>query len=280
MNTADTCSPPYAIGAFNVYNLEGIKAVIECAEKENTGAILQIHPGSLSYGGDALVGGCLAAARASSVPIGVHLDHSTSELDILKAIDLGFDSVMIDGSHLPFEENMAFTARICALAHEKGIAVEAELGRLAGTEDGLTILEKEAKMTDPILAKYFVEKTNVDALAVCIGNVHGPYLQSDPLLDWERLKAVRANVPDHIHLVLHGTSGLPEKSIHKAINLGVRKFNVNTEVRKAYLGALRHCSKNESLDLVDVMKFAINDMKSVVGHHIRLFRSNVQHKNF
>jgi len=135
----------YAIGAFNVYNMEGVEAVISAAEAANSPAILQIHPGSLKEGGLPLISCCLAAADRARVPITVHYDHGNSKSDLLDALELGFDSVMADGSYLPLDENISFTKFISSLAHEKGILVEAELGRLSGTEDGLTVEEYEAK---------------------------------------------------------------------------------------------------------------------------------------
>src|SRR5215212_5333066 len=163
----------YAIGGFNVYNLEGARAVVGAAEAERSPAMLQIHPSALAHGGSPLIALCMEAARAAEVPLAVHLDHSVSPDAIRAALDAGDASVMADGSHLPYEENLAFTTAMTELAHARGAGVEAELGRLAGSEDGLTVPEYEAKLTDPDQAVDFAARSGVATLAVCIGNVHG-----------------------------------------------------------------------------------------------------------
>jgi tagatose 1,6-diphosphate aldolase GatY/KbaY len=262
----------YAIGAFNVYNLEGVQAVVKAAEEARSPVMLQIHPSALRYGGSPLVALCLEAARTSTIPISVHLDHSTSEKDIRKALEAGMNSIMADGSHLPYKENLAFTREMTRLSHANGAAVEAEIGRISGTEDGLTIAEKEAKMTDPDQAVEFVHATGVDSLAVTIGNVHGEY-KSPPRLDFSRLEKIRRLV--HIPLVLHGASGLPEEMISQSIQLGVCKFNVNTEVRQAYMQSIQAgvCSQVELKDLLDAMGGAIAAMHEVITDKLELFGS-------
>jgi tagatose 1,6-diphosphate aldolase GatY/KbaY len=200
--------------------------------------MLQLHPGAMQHGGQPLVALCLAAAQAATVPVMVHLDHSNSSAAIQEALAAGITSVMADGSHLPYDDNVAFTQMIVAMAHRHQAIVEAELGRLTGTEDGLTVPEYEARFTDPVQAADFVARTGVDALAICIGNVHGRY-RREPCLDFDRLAALQRSVP--VPLVLHGASGLPEAMVRQAITLGVHKFNVNTEVREAYVEALRDC---------------------------------------
>ncbi|PSB18355.1 ketose-bisphosphate aldolase [Phormidesmis priestleyi ULC007] len=262
----------YAIGAFNVYNLEGVKAVIGAAEAEQSPAMLQLHPSALVYGGFPLVSLCLEAARSSTMPIAVHLDHSTSADDIRMALDSGMLSIMADGSHLPYEQNVTFTKEMTQWAHEKGAIVEAEIGRISGTEDGLSVAEKEAKMTDPDQAVEFIKATKVDALAVTIGNVHGEY-KSAPRLDFARLEKIRHLVD--VPLVLHGASGLPESMINRSIELGVCKFNVNTEVRQAYMETLQQGLCSSSLkDLLDSMAATIEAMQSVVVEKLRLFGSS------
>ena len=260
----------YAIGAFNVYNLEGVRAVVDAASLLRSPAMLQLHPSALKYGGSPLVALCLEAARSSKVPIAVHLDHSISLEDIQAALSAGMSSIMADGSHLPYSENLAFTREMTQLAHTSGAVVEAEIGRISGTEDGLTIAEKEAKMTDPSQAAEFVRETQVDALAVTIGNVHGKY-QSEPKLDFDRLAAIRKQVD--VPLVLHGASGLPETMISQSIQLGVCKFNVNTEVREAYLDVLKSANSLSSPDLLDLMQHAIAAMQVVVSEKLQMFGS-------
>jgi len=260
----------YAIGAFNVYNLEGVRAVVEAADSLESPAMLQLHPSALKYGKSPLVALCLEAARQAEVPIAVHLDHSTSSKDIQAALEAGMTSIMADGSNFPYLENLAFTRDMTKLAHAKGAVVEAEIGRISGTEDGLTIAEYEAKMTDPDQAAEFVRETTVDALAVTIGNVHGKY-HSEPKLDFKRLLAIRKSVD--VPLVLHGASGLPEAMISQSIQLGVCKFNVNTEVREAYLDVLKSTNSLSSPDLLDLMQQAIAAMQSVVEEKLQLFGS-------
>lgn len=261
----------YAIGAFNVYNLEGVKAVVSAAEASYSPAMLQLHPSALKYGKSPLVVLCLEAAEAATVPISVHLDHSTSAKDIRDVLNEGVRSIMADGSPMPYEQNLAFTREMTQLAHSYGAIVEAEIGRISGTEDGLTIAEKEAKMTDPAQAVEFVRITNVDALAVTIGNVHGEY-KSPPRLDFARLEKIR-NLID-IPLVLHGASGLPAEMIARSIQLGVCKFNVNTEVRQAYMQALKNelCGQSDK-DLLDVTGEAIEAMQDVITEKLELFGS-------
>ncbi|HEY7712709.1 MAG TPA: class II fructose-bisphosphate aldolase, partial [Candidatus Entotheonella sp.] len=166
---------------------------------------------------------------------------------------------------------VAFTRQIVELAHTQDAAVEAELGRLSGTEDGLTIPEYEARLTDPAEAVDFVSQTRVDALAVCIGNVHGRY-RNEPQLDFDRLSAIRQSISTP--LVLHGASGLPESVVQQAIHLGICKFNVNTEVREAYIETLRQqLQLPASPDLIALMQEAETAMQNVVAAKLRLFGS-------
>jgi tagatose 1,6-diphosphate aldolase GatY/KbaY len=262
----------YAVGAFNVYNLEGVCAVVRAAEGECSPVILQIHPAPIRVVGKPLAALCLVAARMSQVPVGVHLDHSTSAADIRGALELGVPSIMADGSHLPYPENVAFAREMAAIAHASGAIAEVELGRLTGTEDGLTVSERNAKLTDPAQATDFIRETGADSLAVCIGNVHGHY-HSEPNLDLERLSRIR-NAVD-VPLVLHGASGLPASVVRRAIGLGVCKFNVNTELREAFLAVLSSsASSGRKSDLLDVMKDGIAAMQSVACSKIRDFGSN------
>jgi len=261
----------YAIGAFNVYNLEGVKAVVNAAEISRSPAMLQLHPSALKYGKLPLVTMCLEAAKSAKVPIAVHLDHSTSAADIRLALDAGIRSIMADGSPMSYEQNLEFTKNMTTLSHQFHALVEAEIGRISGTEDGLTIAEKEAKMTDPIQALEFVNYTKVDAIAVTIGNVHGEY-KSPPRLDFARLEKIRSLI--NIPLVLHGASGLPAAMIDRSIQLGVCKFNVNTEVRQAYMQALKlEICGDSPKDLLEIAGEAIAAMEAVIIEKLRLFGS-------
>ncbi|KMZ63805.1 hypothetical protein ZOSMA_398G00010 [Zostera marina] len=261
----------YAVGAFNVYNLEGIEAVVAAAEAEKSPAILQIHPGSLKLGGPLLISCCISAAEEASVPISVHFDHGMSKQELLEVLDMGVDSVMVDGSQFAYKENLQYTKYISSMAHSRNMMVEAELGRLSGTEDDLTVEDYEAKLTDLRQAREFINETRIDALAVCIGNVHGNYPASGPNLKLDLLKDLHAlALETGVYLVLHGASGLSSELVKECIRLGVRKFNVNTEVRNAYLDVLR---KNSYKDLVHIMESAKVAMKMVVVEKMRLFGS-------
>ncbi|KAL5815452.1 hypothetical protein ACOSQ4_026093 [Xanthoceras sorbifolium] len=260
----------YAVGAFNVYNMEGVEAVVAAAEEEHSPAILQIHPSALKQGGIPLVACCISAAEQANVPITVHFDHGTSKPELMQALELGFDSVMVDASHLSFKDNILYTKYISSLAYSKGMLVEAELGRLSGTEDDLTVEDYEAKLTDVNQAQEFIDETGIDALAVCIGNVHGKYPPSGPNLRLDLLKDLHTlSSKKGVILVLHGASGLSKELIKGCIERGVRKFNVNTEVRKAYMDSLSSPNK----DLVHIMASAKEAMKAVVAEKMHLFGS-------
>ncbi|HEY7493959.1 MAG TPA: class II fructose-bisphosphate aldolase [Candidatus Tectomicrobia bacterium] len=261
----------YAIGAFNIYNLEGVRAVVSAAEASRSPVMLQLLPSALQHGGKPLVALCLEAARSAIVPVAVHLDHSASSTEISTALTAGLTSVMADGSHLSYHDNLAFTRHMVSLAHAQQAAVEAELGRLSGMEDGLTVPEYEAKLTSPDQAADFVTQTGLDALAVCIGNVHGRY-RGEPRLDFDRLAAIQQAVA--VPLVLHGTSGLPEAMVHRAMTLGVCKFNVNTEVREAYMQTLHtRLQAPAPPDLLELMQSVETAMQAVVAEKLRLFGS-------
>ncbi|KAL3697401.1 hypothetical protein R1sor_011477 [Riccia sorocarpa] len=214
-------------------------------------------------------GGFVALGRL--VSIAVHLDHGDRKEDILRSLFLGFDSIMVDGSKLSFQENVQFTKALSQAASGKQIMVEAELGRLSGTEDGLTVEEYEALFTDVNQAEEFLSETRVNALAVCIGNVHGSYPPGGPKLNLDLLKDLNLVAERHdAVLVLHGASGVPEEYVKACIERGVVKFNVNTEVRGAYMETL----KSEQKDLVDFMSSSKQAMEKVVLEKLRLFGSS------
>lgn len=260
----------YAIGAFNVYNSEGVTAVIRAAEELDSPVILQVLPSALALGGMPIVALCRAAAKTSRIPAAVHLDHCPDEQLILSTLENKISSVMADGSKLPFADNIAFTRKITEQAHEVGAEVEGELGCLSGSEDGMSIYEYEEQLTRPDQAKEFVRQTNVSALAVCIGNRHGKYLRP-PKLDFPRLEAIAKEVV--IPLVLHGTSGLQDDLVARAISCGVCKFNVNTEIRTAYLETCANSFKGGSVELVDLMASVISAMKEKISAQILRFGS-------
>ncbi|THB72202.1 MAG: class II fructose-bisphosphate aldolase [Desulfobulbaceae bacterium] len=263
----------YGVGAFNIYNLEGATAVVQAAEELNSPVILQLLPSALKMGGRPLVSLCTSLADKASVPVAVHLDHCSSAEIIDQALGYGVDSVMADGSELDLARNISFTREIVERVRSTNGygGVEAELGKISGMEDGEIVEAHHQQMTKPDEALTFVRETGADALAVCIGNVHGTY-HRPPQLDFNRLDEIAAKV--NIPLVLHGTSGLPDEMITRVIGYGVCKFNVNTEIRSAYLGRMRHLlCQHDRCELTTLMKEAINSMKDVVKEKIRLFGS-------
>lgn len=225
-----------AVPAFATYNLEMVQAVVAAAEQTNRPVFMLAGSSHFKHAGrDALISIALQAARASRATIGVHLDHCRDLGEIERCVKAGYSSVMVDGSHLPSEENVELTRAAVALAHPDGVWVEGELGALPGDEDVSTDAAPALSMTDPVEAAEFVRRTGVDALAVAVGNVHG--LTSTPVsLDLNRLAEIRDAVS--VPLVLHGASGLPDEQLTGAVDRGVAKININTELRQAYLAAV------------------------------------------
>ena len=261
----------YAIGAFNVENMEMMQAVITAAELEKLPVILQTTPSTLKYADTALFAAMAEAmAKKASVPVAMHLDHGSSfELCEQAALD-GYTSLMIDGSKLPLEENIELAKRVVELAKSFAYAptVEAELGKLGGKEDDLEVKEGEDMCTDPEEAIEFVEKSGVDSLAVAIGTAHGFY-KGTPKLEFERLAAIRDAV--QVPLVLHGSSGVPDEDVKKAITLGVCKVNFATELRVAYTDAARKVIADEAV--YDPKKYGAAGRENVielVRHRMRI----------
>ncbi|MEU5108833.1 class II fructose-bisphosphate aldolase [Streptomyces sp. NPDC021354] len=226
-----------AIPGFVAYNLETVQGIVAAAETAGRPVLLQAGSSAFKHAGrEALMALALDAARRSDAELGVHLDHSRDLEEITACVEAGYTSVMVDGSHLPFAENVALTRKAVERAHAAGVWVEAELGALAGDEDVSTDARAaDGSMTDPEQAAEFVAATGVDALAVAVGNVHG--FTAEPVrLDLDRLERIRDVVP--VPLVLHGASGLPEEQLLGAVRRGVAKVNVNAELRRAYLDAM------------------------------------------
>jgi len=286
----------YAVGAFNINNLETLLAVAEASVEEKSPVIVAVTPSAIKYAGlTYLTKIAKTAAESAPVPMSLHLDHGEDFETVSKCIAAGFTSVMIDGSFLKFEENVALTRRVVDLAHQKGVSVEAELGRLAGVEEK-TVEEKEAVLTDPEAAKDFVDRTRVDALAVAIGTSHGAYkFKAEPKLDFERLKLIseKADLP----LVLHGASsvpawiiekaskygaeltgakGIPEEHIQKAISLGIAKINIDTDLRLAFTATVREVLANspKEFDPRKILGPAKEAVKQVVKGKMHLFGSS------
>lgn len=241
----------YAIGAFNVENMEMVQAVIAAAEELRSPVIIQTTPGTLKYAAPELYyANVAAAAAAATVPVVMHLDHGSSFDLAMRTLRAGYTSVMIDGSHSVFEENIAITKSVVDAAHAMGVPVEAELGKVGGKEDDLD--GGNGGYTVPSEATEFVERTGVDALAVAIGTAHGVY-KGIPKLDVERLSQIREVVS--IPLVLHGTSGVPDEAVRDCIARGVCKVNYATDLRIAFTnGVKEYIRKNP--DVYDPKKYS------------------------
>ncbi|MGA5687555.1 tagatose bisphosphate family class II aldolase [Cytobacillus pseudoceanisediminis] len=264
----------YAIPAFNIHNLETFQVVVDTAAELNSPVILASTPGTISYsGGDYLVSIGNAAAKRYEIPIALHLDHFESFEEIKKYIEFGFKSVMIDASHHPFEENVKIVKEVVDYAHEYGVSVEAELGRLGGVEDDLVVDEKDAKFTNPEQAGKFVELTGIDSLAVAIGTAHGLY-KGEPKIDFDRLDEIRSMVS--IPLVLHGASDIPDTMVKRTIELGICKVNIATDLKIPFSNAVRQYF-TENPDANDPRKYMTpgkDAMKKVVEEKILMCGSN------
>lgn len=222
----------YGVGAFEFWSLDSAEAVVEAAEELGMPVILQAGPLEVQYAGIRnLYMITRAVAENTPIPVALHLDHGDTYELACRAIDAGFTSVMIDASHLSYEENVSITKKVVAAAKPGGVTVEAELGRLAGAEGNIDVSEEEVAQTDPDEAKKFVEETGIDALAVAIGTAHGFY-KSIPRINIERLKRIAGKVG--IPLVLHGGSGTPEEKVKEAVRNGIAKVNICTEFVAAF----------------------------------------------
>lgn len=264
----------YAVGAFNCNNMEIIQAIITAAEAEDAPVIMQASQGAIKYAGiEYIAAMARLAAERTRVPVALHLDHGTSFDQAVQCIRHGFSSVMIDGSRLPLLENIALTRQVVAVAQAVGVSVEAELGRIGGTEDNITVGEQEAFFTDPDEAGVFVRETGVDSLAVAIGTAHGRY-RGVPELDFPRLQRIRSKVK--IPLVLHGSSGVPDDAIREAVRLGVRKINIDTNIREAFVMSMRRvlAEAPDEIDPRRVLGPAREAAVEVIRGKIRVFGSS------
>ncbi|NLB52693.1 MAG: class II fructose-1,6-bisphosphate aldolase [Syntrophomonadaceae bacterium] len=264
----------YAVGAFNANNMEIIQAILQAAIKENSPVIMQASQGAINYAGLEYITGIVKIAAASThVPVALHLDHGTDFNQIIQCIRSGFSSVMYDGSKLPLEENIAMTKRIIEIASPIQVSVEAELGKIGGTEDHVHVEAKDAIYTDPDEAKYFVEKTGIRSLAIAIGTAHGQY-KGEPKLDLKRLKKIKELT--QIPLVLHGSSGVPDETVKKAISLGIRKVNIDTNIREAFVGRMRREIANnlEEIDPRKILGPAREATVEIIREKMRVFGSS------
>ena len=284
----------YAIGAFNVNNMEIIQGITEAAKEENAPLILQVSSGARKYANHTyLVKLVEAAIQETGLPIALHLDHGDTFELCKSCIDGGFTSVMIDGSHHSFEDNIALTKQVVEYAHAHGVTVEGELGRLAGIEDAVNVSEKDASYTDPDQVQEFVEKTGVDSLAIAIGTSHGAYKfkpGQKPQLRFDILEEVEKRLPG-FPIVLHGASsvipeyvniinanggrmpdaiGIPEDMLRKAASMAVCKINIDSDLRLAMTAAIReHFAQSpEHFDPRQYLSPARANIKSLVKHKL------------
>ena len=283
----------YAIGAFNVNNMEIIQAIVDAADEEKSPVILQASSGAIKYARiNYLMKMIEAATQETNIPIAVHLDHGPDFETCRMCIDSGFTSVMIDGSKYDFEENIAITKKVVEYAHKHGVVVEAELGKLAGIEDDVNVSQEEAMDTDPEQAKEFVERTGCDSLAIAIGTSHGAYkFKGDAKLRFDILERIKKLIPN-TPIVLHGAStvipelvdmcnkyganipgakGVPDEMLHQASIKGVSKINVDTDLRLAMTSQIRKVFSEEP-EVFDPRKYltpAKEEIKKVVQHKIK-----------
>jgi fructose-bisphosphate aldolase class II len=269
----------YAIGAFNVSNLEQLKAIVEAGRNLKSPIIVATSEGESKFIGKKQIRALIDVYKQETgLPIILHLDHGKS-FDIIKeAIEAGYDSVHFDGSALSFEENIKMTKKIVDFAKEKGIKnIEGEIGYLRGKSALQEAVEiKEEDLTNPEQAEGFIEETKVDTLAIAIGNIHGVLKSSkNPHLFLDRLEEINERIGDKTGLVLHGGSGTPEEDIRKAIQLGIVKVNVNTELRVAYTKALRKSLQDDPNQTTPykIMPLVVEAVQKVVDEKIKLFGS-------
>ena len=258
----------YAIGAFNVENMEMVMAVISAAEEMNAPVIMQTTPSTVKYASlDYFLANARVAASQAKVPVVMHLDHGSSFELAAQAFRAGYTSIMIDGSHSSFEDNIKISKAVVDMCKPAGIAVEAELGKVGGKEDDLD--GGDGGFTDPQEAKEFVERTGVDSLAVAIGTAHGMY-KGEPKLDLDRLSQIKEVVS--IPLVLHGGSGIPDSKVQESIEIGICKVNYATELRIAFTNGVNKYLK-ENKDAIDPKKYnkaGMEEVKAFVKEKIKV----------
>jgi fructose-bisphosphate aldolase class II len=268
----------YALGAFNTQNLEITKGILGAAEENHAPLVIQVSEATIDYAGLETIAEIVKSVAKETLrktPVALHLDHGKRFSSVMGCIKAGFSSIMMDASHLPFDENVAATRKAAQYAHKHGAFCQGELGRLKGVEDVVRVSGHEAFMTHPDEAVEFVKKTGVDTLAVSIGNVHGimKIREGVPKLDLVRLKEIGKKV--RVPLVLHGASGIPEGEIKKAIALGIRIINIDTELRLAFTETVKKTLAADSkiYDPRKILKPALDAVAKVVEEKIKVFGS-------
>lgn len=266
----------FAVAAFNAGSGQLLPAVIEAAEEMDSPFIMAIHPDELSFLGDSYIAQVLAAIQETKVPVALHLDHGANYEQVIHAIQLGFTSVMFDGSHLPFEENIRITQKVVEAAHAVGVSVEAELGTIGDTGNSIEGGATEIIFTDPEAAKEFVERTNVDSLAIAIGTSHGIYPKDyEPHLRFDILEEI-TNLVD-IPLVLHGGSSNPDDEISKSVEMGIAKINISSDIKIVFADKLREILNNDKNEIREpnvMFPECMIETKKVAIDKIKLFKSD------
>ncbi|RAL23338.1 class II fructose-1,6-bisphosphate aldolase [Thermoflavimicrobium daqui] len=264
----------FAVGQFNMNNLEFTQAIIQAGIEERSPLIFGASEGAIRYMGlNNVVALAKIAAEESGLPVALHLDHGSSYEMVIKCIRAGFSSVMFDGSHYSFEENIRLTKKVVEAAHAAGVSVEAELGTIGGVEDDLNVADEDAKLANPEEAIRFWEETKVDAMAIAVGTAHGMY-KGEPKIRFDIIEKVSKNI--EVPIVLHGGSGVPDEAIVKSISLGVGKINVNTENQVASSKVIRELLEANP-DMIDPRKYlgpGREAIKEVVKQKMRLFGSS------
>lgn len=270
----------YAIGAFSAHNAETIQAILNAAEEEQAPVMIQVGQRVIHYMGlEEMKVMIDTFAKNTKIPVCIHLDHSREFEQTMKAIQLGFQSVMFDGSSLSFESNVSITSKVVETARVLGIGTEGEIGKIGGTEDDITVAEEDAMITSVDEAVRFAEATSVDYLAVSIGTAHGIY-KNPPKLAFERLKEINEAVNRPI--VLHGGSDVPDDQIKRAISLGIAKINVDTELRQSFTRGMLEVllQNNNEYHLAVSLGRGREVMQAKVQEKIRLFGSSGKAKDF
>ncbi len=266
----------FAVGQFNMNNLEFAQAIVEAAMEEKSPFIFGISEGALKYMGmEFTVAIAEAAAKKSGLPIALHLDHGSTFEVAMQCIRGGFSSVMFDGSHYSYEENVRLTKEVVKAAHAMGVSVEGELGTIGGVEDDISLDEEHANLANPEEAIRYYEETGVDCVAIAVGTAHGMY-KGEPNIRYDIIEQVAKAIP--VPVVLHGGSGVPDESVRKAIRVGVGKINVNTENQVACTDTIRQVLAKDAV-VYDPRKYlgpAKKAMIEVVRSKIRLFGSSNQ----
>lgn len=264
----------FAVPAFNISDYSMFKAVMEACEETQAPVIIAIHPDELKHMGGEILKAIRERALHAAVPVTIHLDHGTEFSQIMRAIRLGFTSVMIDGSHLPFEENVAVSKKVVEVAHQVDVSVEGELGTIGTADAEGEAGADEIIYTDPDDAVRFVAETGVDALAIAIGTAHGLYPPGrEPRLELERLKEIKARLP--MPLVLHGGSGNSDEEIRKAVELGVNKINISSDIKVAYYNKMREVLQDRALREPSKIQPPCEEaLKAVARQKIKLFQAD------